>query len=145
MTKRNDSFQAVLWHGAEYGVVQIQAVTMAFSWSSLVRVTTLEGALYIYTRLTASNTSCNYWFQISSPLWSNETGKKCCSWSDVSSVSLQEQEADSVNYAALQLSKKKTRKAGRHSEAVDPHVLYSAIRQQSSKVVVTCWHNIMYN
>ncbi|GAA6066285.1 uncharacterized protein LOC113638515 [Tachysurus ichikawai] len=41
----------------------------------------------------------------------------------------EEQEHDSVNYAALQFSKKKTKKTGRSSEIIDPHVVYSAIRQ----------------
>lgn len=50
-------------------------------------------------------------------------------WSDVSSVSLQEQEPDSMNYAGLQITNKKTKSTGRDGEIVDQHVLYSTIRQ----------------
>ncbi|XP_047674550.1 uncharacterized protein LOC113638515 [Tachysurus fulvidraco] len=41
----------------------------------------------------------------------------------------EEQESDSVNYAALQFSKKKTKKTGRSSEIIYTHVVYFAIRQ----------------
>ncbi|XP_060763820.1 uncharacterized protein LOC132872768 isoform X2 [Neoarius graeffei] len=40
----------------------------------------------------------------------------------------EEQEADSVNYAALQVYKRKIRKTGRHGEILDTHVVYLAIR-----------------
>ncbi|XP_026995585.2 uncharacterized protein LOC113638513 [Tachysurus fulvidraco] len=40
-----------------------------------------------------------------------------------------DEERDSVNYAALQFSKKKTKKTGRSSEIIYTHVVYSAIRQ----------------
>ncbi|XP_027010012.2 uncharacterized protein LOC113647480 isoform X2 [Tachysurus fulvidraco] len=40
-----------------------------------------------------------------------------------------DEERDSVNYAALQFSKKKTKKTGRSNEIIYTHVVYSAIRQ----------------
>ncbi|XP_060763822.1 uncharacterized protein LOC132872769 isoform X1 [Neoarius graeffei] len=40
----------------------------------------------------------------------------------------EEQEADSVNYAALQVSQRKIRKTGGHGEILDTHVVFLAIR-----------------
>ncbi|XP_017542667.1 uncharacterized protein LOC108414328 [Pygocentrus nattereri] len=43
----------------------------------------------------------------------------------------EEQDRDSVNYAALQFSNKKNKKTGRHADMnADPHIVYSSIRQQ---------------
>ncbi|XP_017306871.1 uncharacterized protein LOC108255439 isoform X2 [Ictalurus punctatus] len=41
----------------------------------------------------------------------------------------EEQEPDSMNYAGLQITNKKTKSTGRDGEIVDQHVLYSTIRQ----------------
>nr|NP_001187169.1 novel immune-type receptor 12a precursor [Ictalurus punctatus]ABP02017.1 novel immune-type receptor 12a [Ictalurus punctatus] len=41
----------------------------------------------------------------------------------------EEQESDSVNYAALHFSNKKTKRPGRRSQMEDPHVIYSGIKQ----------------
>ncbi|XP_036419422.1 uncharacterized protein LOC118803035 [Colossoma macropomum] len=42
----------------------------------------------------------------------------------------EEQDRDSVNYAALQFSNKKNKKTGRHADMnTDPHIVYSSIRQ----------------
>ncbi|XP_053530407.1 uncharacterized protein LOC108255588 [Ictalurus punctatus] len=40
-------------------------------------------------------------------------------------------ESDSVNYAALQFSKKKTKRINRHDEKVDPPVIYSSVRKSN--------------
>ncbi|XP_053466770.1 uncharacterized protein LOC128599281 [Ictalurus furcatus] len=49
----------------------------------------------------------------------------------VSSLFLQNPDSDSVNYAALQFSKKKTNRTKRHDEKVDPHVIYSSVGQSN--------------
>ncbi|XP_053466756.1 uncharacterized protein LOC128599271 [Ictalurus furcatus] len=41
----------------------------------------------------------------------------------------EEQESDSVNYAALHFSNKKTKRPGRRSQMEDPHVIYSGVKQ----------------
>ncbi|XP_060763441.1 uncharacterized protein LOC132872560 [Neoarius graeffei] len=40
-------------------------------------------------------------------------------------------DSDSLRYAALQFSKKKTKRSERRDENVDPHVLYSSVRQSN--------------
>nr|NP_001187234.1 novel immune-type receptor 12b precursor [Ictalurus punctatus]ABP02018.1 novel immune-type receptor 12b [Ictalurus punctatus] len=75
----------------------------------------------------------------------SDTGLYYCSFSEKmffsNSTSLQvkgdktdrhddeEQESDSVNYAALHFSNKKTKRPGRRSQMEDPHVIYSGIKQ----------------
>ncbi|XP_053466771.1 uncharacterized protein LOC128599282 [Ictalurus furcatus] len=49
----------------------------------------------------------------------------------VSSLFLQDPDSDSVNYAALQFSKKKTNRTKRHDENMDPHVIYSSVGQSN--------------
>ncbi|XP_053466769.1 uncharacterized protein LOC128599280 [Ictalurus furcatus] len=44
---------------------------------------------------------------------------------------IEDPDSDSVNYAALRFSKKKTNRTKRHDEKVDPHVIYSSVGQSN--------------
>ncbi|XP_053530414.1 uncharacterized protein LOC108255589 isoform X2 [Ictalurus punctatus] len=44
---------------------------------------------------------------------------------------IEDPDSDSVNYAALQFSKKKTNRTKKHDEKMDPHVIYSSVGQSN--------------